>query len=192
MLHIGDYAKVCRNVTILAHDYSRSVVIMKEHENIGEARTTYIGNNVFIGMNTIILMGSHIGDNSIVGAGSVVSGCFPDDVVIAGNPAKIICTIQEYTDKRRTRTLCEAVEYAKCWKNEYGKLPSIREMGNAFSWLYLPRTQETIDEYPEFFRLSGVDNEQLKIDFLNSKAHFESYEVFCEYVEEHLNQGTNQ
>ena len=49
-----------------------------------------IGENCFIGMNSIILKGTVIGNNSIVGAGSVVCGCFPDNVVIAGNPAKII------------------------------------------------------------------------------------------------------
>ena len=84
MLHIGDYVKITSNVTILTHDYSRSVLAMYCHENIGEARMTYIGDNVFIGMGATILMGTHIGNNSIVGAGAVVSGQFPDGVVIAG------------------------------------------------------------------------------------------------------------
>ena len=41
-------------------------------------------------MNSIVLRGSFLGDNCVVGAGSVVSGKFPDNVIIAGNPAKII------------------------------------------------------------------------------------------------------
>lgn len=49
-----------------------------------------IGENSFIGMNSIILKGTTIGCNCIVGAGSVVHGTFPDNVIIAGNPAKII------------------------------------------------------------------------------------------------------
>lgn len=41
-------------------------------------------------MNSIILKGTTLGENCIVGAGSVVSGNFPDNVVIAGNPARIL------------------------------------------------------------------------------------------------------
>jgi acetyltransferase-like isoleucine patch superfamily enzyme len=44
-------------------------------------------------MNTIILKGSVIGDNCIVGAGSVVSGSFANNSVIAGNPATVIRVI---------------------------------------------------------------------------------------------------
>lgn len=49
-----------------------------------------IGNNVWIGWGSIILKGTIIGNNCVVGAGSVVLGEFPDNVVIGGNPAKII------------------------------------------------------------------------------------------------------
>ncbi len=49
-----------------------------------------IGENCFVGMNSIILKGTVIGKNSIIGAGSVVCGKFPENVVIAGNPARII------------------------------------------------------------------------------------------------------
>jgi acetyltransferase-like isoleucine patch superfamily enzyme len=53
-------------------------------------RKIVIGNSCFIGANSIILKGSELGDNCVVGAGAVVSGKFPDNVIIAGNPAKII------------------------------------------------------------------------------------------------------
>ena len=43
-----------------------------------------MGENVFLGVNTVVLMGAHIGNNVIVGAGSVVHGHIPDNVVIAG------------------------------------------------------------------------------------------------------------
>jgi serine acetyltransferase len=45
---------------------------------------------VFIGINCIILSNTTIEDNCIVGAGSVVRGHFPENSVIAGNPAQII------------------------------------------------------------------------------------------------------
>ena len=49
-----------------------------------------IGNNVWIGMNCMVLKGTMIGNNCVVAAGSVVKGCFPDNCVISGNPAEKI------------------------------------------------------------------------------------------------------
>ena len=47
-----------------------------------------IEDNVWIGEKSIILKGTKIGKNSIIGAGSVVSGEIPENVVYAGNPAR--------------------------------------------------------------------------------------------------------
>lgn len=49
-----------------------------------------IGNNVFIGCNSLVLKGSVIGDNTTIGAGSVVTGKIPANCIAAGNPAKMI------------------------------------------------------------------------------------------------------
>lgn len=62
-----------------------------------------IGNNVFIGASTIILPGVKIGDNSVVGANSTVCKDVPANVVVAGSPARIICTIKEYIDRNKER-----------------------------------------------------------------------------------------
>lgn len=57
------------------------------------AKPITIGNNVWVGGNAIICPGVTLGNNVVVGAGSVVTKSFPDDVFIAGNPARIIKTI---------------------------------------------------------------------------------------------------
>lgn len=49
-----------------------------------------LGENVWVGLNVIILKDTVIGDNSVIAAGSVVKGKFPNNVLIQGNPAKII------------------------------------------------------------------------------------------------------
>lgn len=58
-------------------------------------------NNVFIGSNSIIFPNVKIGNNVIIGAGSIVTKDIPDNSVIAGNPAKIIESFDEYLEKRR-------------------------------------------------------------------------------------------
>ncbi|KJD31928.1 hypothetical protein PK35_12325 [Tamlana nanhaiensis] len=57
------------------------------------AKPIAIGNNVWIGGNATICPGVTLGHNVVVGSGAVVTKSFPDNVVIAGNPAKIIKTI---------------------------------------------------------------------------------------------------
>jgi acetyltransferase-like isoleucine patch superfamily enzyme len=53
-------------------------------------RPVVIGDDVWIGNNVIVLKGVHIGDRSIVGAGAVVTRDVPPDVVVAGNPARVV------------------------------------------------------------------------------------------------------
>lgn len=62
-----------------------------------------IGNNCFVGNDVRIMMGVKIGSNCIVGAGSIVTHSVPDGCVVAGVPAKIICTIEEYYKKNLER-----------------------------------------------------------------------------------------
>lgn len=58
-----------------------------------------IGDNCHIGMNAMILPGVSIGRDCIVGACAVVTHDVPDGTVVAGVPARPICTIEEYRDK---------------------------------------------------------------------------------------------
>lgn len=58
-----------------------------------------IGNNVYIGNNALIMPGVSIGNNVLVAAGSVVCKSVPDNVVIGGNPARILQSIEQYIDK---------------------------------------------------------------------------------------------
>lgn len=71
----------------------------------------------------MILMGSQIGNNVIVGAGSVVSARVPDNVVVAGNPAKLIRTLDKQHQVRKERTPKEAIEYAKTFYEFNGRVP---------------------------------------------------------------------
>ena len=180
MLKIGDYCKITEGCIILCHDYSRSVLRRKFHTIIGEANQTVIGDNVFIGMNSIILMGANIGNNVIVGAGSVVSGKIPDNVVVAGNPAKIVRTIEEHKLIRERKTLKEAVIYFLSFEKKYKRIPTVCEMGPFFS-LFLPPSRENLTKYEVFTRMGGDNEEEIVNDWLNQKPMFDSYDAFIQY-----------
>lgn len=64
-----------------------------------------IGNWVYIGSSALIMPGVTIGNNVLVAAGSVVTKSIPDNVVVGGNPAKILCTIDEYIEKNEPYNL---------------------------------------------------------------------------------------
>lgn len=186
MLSIGEYCKITNGVKILCHDYSRSVLRKVYGEVIGEARETIIGDNVFIGVNSVILMGSNIGNNVIIGAGSVVSGYIPSNVVIAGNPAKIIRTLEEHYEIRKKKTLNEAKLWFKTFNQMYDRNPKVSEMG-PFWQLFLERERNRVIEEGVFTSMSGDNEEEVIECFLNSKPMFNSYDDFiksCSFYNE--------
>lgn len=186
LLTIGEYCKITSGVTILTHDYSRSVLRRAYGEVIGEGRRTTIGNNVFIGMNAIILMGTQIGDNVIIGAGSVVNGTIPSNVVVAGNPAKVIRTLDEHYQIKKRRMLGDAVECVRTYYHTYKRYPSMNEIG-AFWPLFLPRKREAMINSNVNWHLNGDESEEIMNDFLKSEPPmFDGYEEFLAYCQNEI------
>ena len=70
-------------------------------------------------MNTIILNGVHIGNNVIVGAGSIVNSDIPDNTVVAGSPARFICDLDQYLEKRIKAQYRETVELVSTYRKAY-------------------------------------------------------------------------
>lgn len=104
---LGDRLVVSMNVHFLTHDYSYTTALIATGEipktDIGIFRDIVVGDNVFIGMNSILLPGTTIGNHVIVGAGSVVRGVIPDYSIVAGNPATVIGDIRTYAEKVKSR-----------------------------------------------------------------------------------------
>lgn len=94
LIEIGNNVTLAPRVHILAHDASTKQFI--GYTKIGRV---IIGNNVFVGAGTTILPNVKIGDNVIIGANSVASKDVESNLVIAGNPAKKINTLDDYLKK---------------------------------------------------------------------------------------------
>lgn len=177
LIEIGEYCKITGGVTILTHDYSRSVLRRKYGPIIGEGRKTVIGNNVFVGMKSIILMGSRIGNNVIIGAGSVVSGCIPDGTVVAGNPAKVIKNLEQYYESRKRQYVNEAFEYVTVFKEHYNRLPSIHEM-DPFYPIFLERNLDKVKQNQLTIKLGGDNETEVIHYYMNSEPLFDGYDAF--------------
>jgi len=98
LITIGDHCTVAQNVVFLVHD-GATWLFTDECPSIQKFGAIEIRDNCFIGYNSIIMGNVTIGPNSIVGAGSIVTRSVPPGVVVAGNPAKVICTTEEYKRK---------------------------------------------------------------------------------------------
>ncbi|WP_416044835.1 sugar O-acetyltransferase [Clostridium tyrobutyricum] len=85
---IGDNCLFAPHVQIYAAEHPLDAE--RRTAIIGLGRPVTIGDNVWIGGGSILIPGVSLGNNVVVGAGSVVTRSFPDNVVIAGNPAQII------------------------------------------------------------------------------------------------------
>lgn len=103
LVTIGDNVLISSNVLFSTHDASASHYIPGSSDIFGRI---IIGNNCFIGMGAIILPGVSIANDCIIGAGSVVTKSFYEPgMVIAGNPARIICSVEEARKKNEKYAL---------------------------------------------------------------------------------------
>jgi Acetyltransferase (isoleucine patch superfamily) len=109
LIEIGNHVRITRGCQFITHDGGVWVLRQKyENDNIDLINTIKIGDNVHIGINTILMPGVTIGNNVIIGCGAVVTKDIPDGEIWGGIPAKKIKTIEEYYDNHK----CE-FEYTK-------------------------------------------------------------------------------
>ncbi len=94
---IGENVMLAPNVSI----YTAGHPVYYEARNTGYEYgiPINIGNNVWVGGNSVILPGVSIGDNSVIGAGSVVTRDVPPNVVAAGNPCRVLREITKEDKK---------------------------------------------------------------------------------------------
>ena len=164
LITIGNDVQITRGVTILTHGYDWSVLKATYGEVLGSSGGVNIGDNVFVGMYTTILKGVRIGNNVIVGANSLVNKNVPDNCVVAGNPAEVIMSLEQYYQKRKLEQIDEATELVIEYRKAYNKDPTEEELSEFF-WLFTAG----IDELPECWKkkMRLVGNEEQSYQKLN-------------------------
>ncbi len=111
LITIGSHCVIGKKTLLITHDYSRNFPT-DGLSTMTKGKIT-IGDHTFIGMRCIILPGVSIGKNVIVGAGTVVTKSIPDNMVAAGNPARVICSLEKYMEKRSDREEVHDETYIK-------------------------------------------------------------------------------
>ncbi|MCQ2548471.1 MAG: acyltransferase [Lachnospiraceae bacterium] len=172
---IGDDVCITEGVKVLAHDWSYSVLANYYKKAPGRQRCTIIGNNVFIGNGSIILMGANIGDNVIIGAGSVVSGQVESNSVYAGNPARKIYTLDQYYEKLSKDFETSAACYFNRYREVYGQYPRLENVG-LYATLFVEKSDSNMKKY---FSQSAIP-----FALKNMEKRYDTIEEFMEKQEE--------
>ena len=97
LIKIGSYCQLTEETHIYTH--GGAIVARDKFPDFDVFGKVELGNRVYVGAGAMIMPGVTIGDNVLIAAGSVVTKSIPSNVVVAGNPAKFVCTLDEYIEK---------------------------------------------------------------------------------------------
>lgn len=103
LITVGNHCAITNGVRIFTHGGAR--VARMKYPDFDVFGKVIIGDWVYIGTNSLIMPGVTIGDGSLIAAGSVVTKSVPSGVVVGGNSAKILATIDEYIERNRSFNL---------------------------------------------------------------------------------------
>ena len=174
LIEIGNYVDMNLNFTILTHDYATSVFLRVYKKFINSSGKVKIGNNIYFGKNCTILKGVTIGDNCIIGAGSIVNTNIPENSVAVGVPAKVICSLENYYNKRSKLALEEAFEYARSIKSRYNRVPIESDFMEEFAYFISGKEANNYKNIPIKFQMA----EAYDIWEANHVAPYENFNAF--------------
>ena len=104
IITLGKNVHITEGVRFITHD-GGTLLFREKVPDLEITKPITVGDNVYFGNNVIILPGVTIGNNVVVGAGAVVSKNIPDNVVVAGVPARVIKTSDEYLSKLKNESI---------------------------------------------------------------------------------------
>jgi acetyltransferase-like isoleucine patch superfamily enzyme len=122
LIRIGNKVTITSGVILLTHDGSTWLINDEKGRRYLYRRIT-IEDNVFIGVNSIIMPGVIISKNVIVAAGSVVTKSVPTGVIVAGNPAMIIGDFDTYKKKAQKDFVSDSdIDFSESYRNRIDKI----------------------------------------------------------------------
>ncbi len=172
LVSIGNNVLISSHVRIISHGADRRILQNKYGDVLGSSGQILIGDNVFIGIGTIILKNVKIGDNVVIGAGSVVTKNLDSNGVYAGNPARFIMSLDDFYEKRKKQQIDEFMQIVKLYKNRYGKWPSKTNLEEYF-FLFENRN-DGIKEYMDKHFYNGMNPKLSRKTFLSSNSIYDS------------------
>lgn len=103
-ISIGNNCYITAGVQFVNHD-GGTLILRKEQPDLEWTAPIEVGDDVYIGIRTIILPGVKIGNRCVIGAGAVVTKDIPDNSVAAGVPAKVLCSTDDYMARMKEKSL---------------------------------------------------------------------------------------
>ena len=174
LIEIGSNVSFTQGCTILTHGYDWSVLRTLYDEILCSSGKVTIGNNVFLGVRTTILKGAVIGDNCIIGACSLVNKEIPPNSVAAGNPARVICSIEEYYRRRKSQYVDEAKAYARSIKENLRRNPVPADFWEEFPLFHKAGDSLVLSRSSVRHQLGASYEHYLK----THQARYESFDAF--------------
>jgi len=104
IITIGDNVFITEGAQFITHD-GGTLLFRDRVPDLEITKPIVIGNNVYMGLKTIIMPGVTIGNNVVIGAGSIVTKDIPDNSVAAGVPARVIKSTDEYFEKLQRESI---------------------------------------------------------------------------------------
>lgn len=127
LLEIGSHVFLHENMSILTHDWTGWCFLPLYGEFVPSHKRTKIGSNIWFGEGVKVLSGVEIGDNCIIGAYSVVTRSIPPNSVAVGTPCRVICSLDDFYQRREKAYFSEIEDYAKSIFERFNRKPTISD-----------------------------------------------------------------
>lgn len=176
LVSIGENCYFNEHFTLLTHDWVTQVFLNAGMEFLPSSGRVTIGNNVSTGYNVTVLKGVTIGDNVFIGANSVVTKDIPSNSIAVGAPCKVVCTLQDYYEKRIKQCEEEAKDYARSIVERFKRNPRPTDFWEEFPLFLDARNIEDYSELKEVVKrqLGNTYGRYMKLH----KAKYKSLEEF--------------